>query len=204
MTDWNSSNRNYAFAGLDVDRPHSECPGGGGADAYCCELAHASGHRPSVAKGGDAGQTARSAGLFRRCLKWGRWEGEDRTVEGNRRVEPLDSAEALAENSYIILGATGFGLYQDFEGRKGTFSLVFDWVVFDEASQMLIPQALLSLTYGKGIFSFTAMRNSCRPSFWGTTVRMHARRSTRIGRSFIIFGIVMARHTMSGWIRSIG
>ena len=85
-----------------------------------------------------------------KCLKWGRWEGEDPAVEGGWRVEPLDSVEALAEYPYVILGATGFGLYQMFEGRKGAFPQVFDRVVFDEASQVLIPQALLSLIYGKG------------------------------------------------------
>ena len=47
--------------------------------------------------------------------------------------------ETLAESSHSIVGATGFGFYQLFEGRKGLFSTVFDWVVFDEASQMLIP-----------------------------------------------------------------
>ena len=30
----------------------------------------------------------------------------------------------------------------------------FDWIIFDEASQMLIPQALLSLIYGQGNFLF--------------------------------------------------
>lgn len=71
------------------------------------------------------------------------------------RVEPVDNVEAWAEHPYPILGATGFGLYQMFEGRKGAFPQAFDWVVFDEASQVLIPQALLSLIYGKGNFLFS-------------------------------------------------
>ena len=87
-------------------------------------------------------------GFPARCFKLGRW---DLTARG---IEPLEDVETLAESSYAILGGTGFGLYQLFEGRKGTFPQVFDWVVFDEASQMLIPQALLSLIYGKGNFLF--------------------------------------------------
>lgn len=90
-----------------------------------------------------------------RCLKWGRWEGEGPATEGDMRVEPVDNVEAWAEHPYPILGATGFGLYQMFEGRKGAFPQAFDWVVFDEASQVLIPQALLSLIYGKGNFLFS-------------------------------------------------
>lgn len=87
-------------------------------------------------------------GFPARCFKLGRG---DSTAHG---IEPLENVETLAESSHAILGATGFGLYQLFEGHKGTFPQVFDWVVFDEASQMLIPQALLSLLYGKGNFLF--------------------------------------------------
>ena len=89
-----------------------------------------------------------------RCLKWGRWEADADTPE-DVRVAPLESAEELQECRYAIVGATGFGLYQMFEGRRGIFPQVFDWVVFDEASQVLVPQALLSLLYGKGNLLFT-------------------------------------------------
>lgn len=85
-----------------------------------------------------------------RCLKWGRWAGGDPADEGPMQVEPLEDREALAACRYPIVGATGFGLYQLFESRRGTFPPAFDWVIFDEASQVLIPQALLSLLYGKG------------------------------------------------------
>ena len=87
-------------------------------------------------------------GFPARCFKLGRW---DLTEHG---VDPLEDVETLIESPYAIVGATGFGLYQLFEGRTGAFPQVFDWVVFDEASQMLIPQALLSMLYGKGNFLF--------------------------------------------------
>jgi hypothetical protein len=100
---------------------------------------------------------ARVAGLAARwvpdssgqCFKLGRPAEEE--VEG---VAPLEDAEALAEAPYALVGATGFGLYQLFTQPQGRFPQVFDWVVFDEASQVLAPQALLSLLYGKGRFLF--------------------------------------------------
>jgi superfamily I DNA and/or RNA helicase len=55
---------------------------------------------------------------------------------------------------HLIFGATGFGLYQLFDSQSGVFPSFFDWVVLDEASQMLLPQALLSLIYGKGQYIF--------------------------------------------------
>ncbi|MBT4502141.1 MAG: hypothetical protein HOC74_30695, partial [Gemmatimonadetes bacterium] len=80
---------------------------------------------------------ARVAGLAARfvpdfpgkCFKLGRQaEGEG--------VVPLEDADALAGMPYAIVGGTGFGLYQLFEGRQGKFPQVFDWVIFDEASQV--------------------------------------------------------------------
>lgn len=100
-------------------------------------------------------------GFPARCFKLGRW---DLTARG---VESLEDVETLAESSYAILGGTGFGLYQLFEGRKGTFPQVFDWVVFDEASQMLIPQVLLSLLYGKGNFLFSGDTKQLPPIVLG-------------------------------------
>ena len=85
-----------------------------------------------------------------RCLKWGRWSGDEPAEDRTMRVESLTDREELAACRYLILGATGFGLYRLFEGQKGIFPPFFDWVIFDEASQVLIPQALLSLLYGKG------------------------------------------------------
>ncbi|MGQ4809851.1 hypothetical protein NKDENANG_03287 [Candidatus Entotheonellaceae bacterium PAL068K] len=51
--------------------------------------------------------------------------------------------------AYLILGATGFGLYQLFGTQSGIFPAFFNWVIFDEASQVVLPQALLSLVYSQ-------------------------------------------------------
>jgi superfamily I DNA and/or RNA helicase len=66
----------------------------------------------------------------------------------------VDDAAAVLETPYLILGATGFGLYHLFESQSGAFPAFFDWVILDEASQLLLPQALLSLMYGKGRYIF--------------------------------------------------
>jgi Rad3-related DNA helicase len=63
-------------------------------------------------------------------------------------VGQMQSPEALYDRSCLILGATGFGVYQLLENKN--FPQLFDWVVFDEASQLLTPYALLSLVFGKG------------------------------------------------------
>ncbi|MCK5679663.1 AAA family ATPase, partial [bacterium] len=101
-----------------------------------------------------------------RCIKWGRWEGEKFDPENHtKQVETLNDAQDLFNSPYQIVGATGYGLH-DLMAKRSNLSSAgkhnprnssekpFDWVIFDEASQMLIPQALLSLIYGKGNFLF--------------------------------------------------
>jgi hypothetical protein len=97
-----------------------------------------------------------------RVLKWGRWREEepDATEQAgpdylvNPGVEALNDPEEIEQASYLVLGATGFGLYSLLQGETGKFPEAFDWIVFDEASQVLVPQALLSLVYGRGHFLF--------------------------------------------------
>ena len=115
-----------------------------------------------------------------RCLKWGQRLALSQEEGGTLSCAP--SADAVAGNGpygpaptqsrqdlpltyvddaadilaapYVILGATGFGLYQLFDSQAGAFPAFFDWIILDEASQMLMPQALLSLVYGKGQYVF--------------------------------------------------
>ena len=128
-----------------------------------------------------------------RCLKWGRWTG-DKPVEGGlMRVELLEDREELDACRYPILGATGFGLYRLLEGQKGSFPPVFDWVIFDEASQVLIPQALLSLLYGKGNVVFAGDVHQLPPIVLGNYEDMG---ETGVGRSILahLFGSYRPRH----------
>jgi len=117
-----------------------------------------------------------------RCLKWGRRAGDEPAEDGPMRVEPLADRDAFAACRYPILGATGFGLYQLFEGQQGTFPPVFDWVLFDEASQVLLPQALLSLLYGKGNVLFAGDVHQLPPIVLG---RYEASEETGLGRSIL-------------------
>ncbi|GKT08958.1 DEAD/DEAH box helicase [Desulforhabdus sp. TSK] len=101
-------------------------------------------------------------GFHAKVMKFGRWEAEEtddamhgegldgRIVEPGIRVEPLNRSEELSQCRHLVLGSTGFGLYNLLQGKIGEFQPFFDWIVFDEASQVLVPQALLSLIHGKG------------------------------------------------------
>jgi hypothetical protein len=95
-------------------------------------------------------------------MKWGRWKGsqsdhaEPEGISGSKglQVQPLNSPEEIEQSRHLVLGSTGFGLYGLSGGDVETFPRVFDWIVFDEASQVTVPQALLSLVYGRGNFIF--------------------------------------------------
>jgi hypothetical protein len=89
-----------------------------------------------------------------RCLKWGRRLSLADDADAEDGLTYAESAADVLQVPYLILGATGFGLYQLFDSHKGHFPAFFDWVIIDEASQMLLPQALLSLVYGKGQYIF--------------------------------------------------
>lgn len=63
-------------------------------------------------------------------------------------IQELHTSKELSETENLILGATGFGVYQLLGGKN--FPQLFDWIVFDESSQVLPSYALLSLIFGKG------------------------------------------------------
>jgi superfamily II DNA/RNA helicase len=88
------------------------------------------------------------------CLKWGQ-----RLLSAVDNADPpaltyVEDAAEVLQTPYLILGATGYGLYRLFDSQSGAFPAFFDWIIFDEASQVLVPQALLSLVYGKGQYVF--------------------------------------------------
>ncbi|MCI5138185.1 MAG: Lhr-like helicase, partial [Candidatus Electrothrix sp. AR1] len=90
-----------------------------------------------------------------RCCKWGRWDGPEFVEDSNKmQVEPLEEPEQVMLSSHLILGATGYGLNNLVHKNKKLPAQPFDWVIFDEASQILAPQAMLSLVHGKGNFLF--------------------------------------------------
>jgi superfamily II DNA/RNA helicase len=72
----------------------------------------------------------------------------DQTQFSKLGIHPLLENNPLFQDSSLILGATGFGIYQLLEGKN--FPQLFDWVVFDESSQVLPSYAVLSLIFGKG------------------------------------------------------
>nr|WP_319393060.1 DEAD/DEAH box helicase [uncultured Desulfobacter sp.] len=91
------------------------------------------------------------------CVKW----GEDNTPESETpdpnaamKLEYTKDARDLPTRSWLILGATGYGFYSLFNSKDKGFPLALDWIIFDEASQVTVPQALLSLVYAKGNFLF--------------------------------------------------
>jgi len=77
--------------------------------------------------------------------KYGRF---DQAQFRDLNVCPLQNYKQLTPDSSFIVGATGFGIYQLLEGKN--FPQLFDWVVFDESSQILPSYAMLSLVFGRG------------------------------------------------------
>ncbi|MBF0353212.1 MAG: AAA family ATPase [SAR324 cluster bacterium] len=101
-----------------------------------------------------------------KIYKWGRMDSAEEEPPA-WRVQPLSGKAELEAEPYVILGATGFGLYQLFGSQSGEFPGFFDWVVFDEASQMLLPQALLALLYGREQFLFVGDTRQLPPIILG-------------------------------------
>ena len=117
------------------------------------------------------------------CVKW----GENRSSEmdpsapgtpdqGKERaegrpapaVEYVQDAGDLPARPWLILGATGYGFYSLFKSKDQGFPLALDWIIFDEASQVPVPQALLSLMYGRGNVLFLGDEHQLPPIVMGT------------------------------------
>nr|WP_319491279.1 AAA domain-containing protein [uncultured Desulfobacter sp.] len=104
------------------------------------------------------------------CVKW----GEDNTPESKTpapnaamKVEYTKDARNLPTRSWLILGATGYGFYSLFNSKDKGFPLALDWMIFDEASQVTVPQALLSLAYARGNFLFLGDVHQLSPIVMG-------------------------------------
>ena len=121
-------------------------------------------------------------GLFPgQCVKWGQNRFSDiKTVDqeaGDKgqisedrsamAVEYVKDAHDLPARQWLILGATGYGFYSLFNSKDKGFPLALDWVIFDEASQVPVPQALLSLIYGRKNFLFLGDVNQLPPIVMG-------------------------------------
>ncbi|MFU8768613.1 MAG: AAA domain-containing protein, partial [Desulfotignum sp.] len=121
------------------------------------------------------------SGIFPgQCVKWGENRscetepsagGRDAERAGGRSspaVEYVTDARDLPARSWLILGATGYGFYSLFNSKDQGFPLALDWIIFDEASQVPVPQALLSLIYGRKNFLFLGDENQLPPIVKGS------------------------------------
>ncbi|HWP47794.1 MAG TPA: AAA domain-containing protein [Candidatus Limnocylindrales bacterium] len=77
------------------------------------------------------------------------------------------------QDPYYILGATPQGIYSAVKDKNywtsgDAFESLFDLVVFDEASQVTVPLAILAMLYGKGRFLFVGDENQMPPIVQGT------------------------------------
>ena len=91
------------------------------------------------------------------CVKWGEEntpESETPSPNTAMKVEYIKDALDLPARPLLIIGATGYGFYSLFNSKNKGFPLALDWMIFDEASQVTVPQALLSLAYARGNFLF--------------------------------------------------
>ncbi|MDY0164887.1 ATP-binding protein, partial [Desulfobotulus sp.] len=113
-----------------------------------------------------------------RCVKWGEdkspgaegAEGAETSLSGHcpgMKVEYTKDAHGLSGHPWLILGGTGYGFYSLFNSKKKGFPPALDWVIFDEASQLAMPQALLSLMYARKNFLFLGDVNQLAPIVMG-------------------------------------
>ena len=113
------------------------------------------------------------------CVKWGKSRtpetrpddsgGANKNSRGQSvaAVEYVKDARDLPARPWLILGATGYGFYSLFNSKDQGFPLALDWIIFDEASQVPVPQALLSLIYGRGNYLFLGDENQLPPIVMG-------------------------------------
>ena len=115
------------------------------------------------------------------CIKWGQASQSEKIQAGqSEKIDEKSSkwmeveflgdagdANDLLARPWLILGATGYGFYNLFNSKNKEFPPALDWVIFDEASQVPVPQALLSLIYSRGNFLFLGDVNQLPPIVLG-------------------------------------
>lgn len=94
--------------------------------------------------------------------KYGRYDDIQFSKLGIRQMQ---NSEPLYQDTNLILGTTGFGIYKLLENKN--FPKLFDWVIFDESSQVLVPSALLGLIFGKGNALFYGDTQQLSPVLMG-------------------------------------
>ncbi|MFK5951569.1 MAG: DEAD/DEAH box helicase [Desulfobacterium sp.] len=130
------------------------------------------------------------------CVKWGQARPTESTTDDEQligqthnkgkdgqfmEVEFSMDAQGLPGRSWLILGATGYGFYNLFNSKNKGFPRALDWVVFDEASQVPLPQALLGLMYGRGHFLFLGDVNQLPPIVLGDYTAHETQRNWKNG-----------------------
>ncbi len=100
------------------------------------------------------------------CYKFGKFAksesnkssctNQNQKIPGDQlKIEPLVSRDEIMNNKYVILGATGYGLHKLFGDLRQGPKSIFDWVLFDESSQVLFSLAILTMMFGKGNYIFS-------------------------------------------------
>lgn len=125
-----------------------------------------------------------------RCIKWGRqptgFHMPDESADPSiLKVEYTNNAEEIFSHPLVIVGATGYGFYSLFDTQNNQFSRVLDWVIFDEASQVTLPAALLPLVYAKDNFIFSGDVNQLPPIIQGNYEEAHHQDMMKPDRSII-------------------
>ena len=127
------------------------------------------------------------------CIKWGESERSEQanlthnenSVANRVKLEFSNIADEILSPPLVIVGATGYGFYNLFNSKNNNFPQALDWVIFDEASQVPIPQALLSLIYSKGNFLFLGDVNQLPPIVHGEYTEQKNHKTLKLEKSIL-------------------
>jgi Lhr-like helicase len=128
-----------------------------------------------------------------RCIKWGEserseqpdWTHDENSVNDSTKLEFSNIADEILSSPLVIVGATGYGFYNLFNSKNNNFPQALDWMIFDEASQVPMPQALLSLIYSKGNFLFLGDVNQLPPIVHGKYEEQKNHKTLKLEKSIL-------------------